>query len=44
MINIEIAGDNERKAATGVFLIKPVPAAELAPVSVSNIPCQVMDL
>lgn len=41
---VDDAGDDEGQAATCVFLIEPVPAAELPPVSISDIPCQVMNL
>ena len=41
---VDDAGDDERQTATGVFLLEPVPAVELSPVSVSNIPCQTVDL
>ena len=41
---VDDAGDDESKAATGVFLTEPVPVAELPPVSISDIPRQAMHL
>ena len=41
---VDDAGDDESKAATGMFLTQPVPVAELPPVSISDIPRQAMHL
>ena len=41
---VDDAGDNECKAAAGVFLTEPVPAAELSSMSIPDIPRQTMHL